>query len=38
MSILFLSFKPATKLKHKQLWEPYDDLYMYIGMPIEVSK
>ena len=37
MSILFLSFKPAVQLSdgHKI---PYDYSYVWIGIPIEVSK
>ena len=37
MSILFLSFKPAVPISdgHKM---PYDYSYVWIGIPIEVSK
>ena len=37
MSILFLSFKPPVKLDSEH-WKPYHQFYIWIGVPIEVSK
>lgn len=37
MSILFLTFEPAAVLDDERK-TPYDYSYLWIGMPIEVSK